>query len=204
VDFHRRSFAADRLTLGICCFTPLGGREMAFRMTQRDGMLSLPLATFLALTIMLLTLPVLVARWRMARRGEGLGFRSRWWPGAITTSALVVFITGYLKIEDYRVLWALVIVGTLWPVIAAMRTLFSKSGHLLWRMTISRVLVPSWTLALACMVVAGFGFRASHRYWFGRDDFMKLRADQPGMMAYEYRVAEEFRNELLEYVGEIP
>lgn len=182
------------LVIGISLFTPLGGRESSIQMSIGASGLFLPMAHFAAMTELLIIVPVLVARWRLARRGKAFGIRAAAFLGWSAVALLVAFVIHFSDLNRWLQI-GLLTLPAFWILGVAGKALFTNSNHLLWRVVMSRVLLVAYAAGTLCLVVAVFGFRNAHQYWFERDEFMKLSADEPGINRQEYRFARQLHRE---------
>lgn len=185
-------------------FTPLGGRDLSiYGLT-----FVLPMAHFFALVLLLLIVPILIARWRLAKRAVSFGFdwSKSWigWSAVISTIFYIVgigFMPHFKSMSTVAAVTAFLILPKIWLLAIAARALLAKSASLLMSSTIARVLVPAYASAMLIMISLVPVFNAAGQYWFKRDTFMKLDPSSPGMGTYEYKVAVQLQKELREILG---
>lgn len=183
-------------------FTPFGGREWSLK---ASGFM-LPLGQFSSMLWMMILLPVMVARRRLALRGAALG-----WAGKEQILAWVAVIGGAAALPlcglafvgrspsqaTIAIAGSLLGLPPLYLLVIGFRALFSKQAPLLRRATVSRVLVPIYVSGMLLMTLAVPLFHAEERYWIARDRLTKVSADAPGIR-YEWEVTQAMREELLE------
>ena len=213
-------------------FTPLGGRDWSIGGTQmyflqqfkesvadtewRDWSIwcvriYLPLAQFLGLALLMMVVPVLVARWRLGRRiampGPGGGLS---WIGWFAVICMVVLIplSGWIAPTEYQRdiyqpwVTGLMAVPVVWLFVVSLRALFGRAKpRLLCRGVIARALVAVYATAMLLMAAAALGHKAAERYWFQRDTIMRMDPAFPAMSPYEYKVARQLRKEIREILG---
>jgi len=202
--------------------TPLGGRQFGMLGT---GML-LPAAHFLGLLMLWLTVPVQVARWRLAERAGTLGFTRTSWLGWAAVAGAVGFVPwiGWAGISlSYPEFWrgwmSEVVVDTpsatggvlrfwlaigflgvpvLWVIYRVSYALVNQSQRLIQQATVARILVKAYGVAMLMLALASIGFKASESYWFAREKLGEIDPAKPGWSAFEYDVAVQMRKELRE------
>jgi len=210
-------------------FTPLGGRDWSigdttmyflrqFRETVADPgwrdwsiwdtRVYLPMAQFLGMALLMLVVPVLVARWRLSRRiamPDLCGGRSWMAWLAVMCTAVFIPLAGWIAPEAYKReiyqpwLIGLAAVPVVWLLVAALRALFGRAKpRLLYRGVIARALVPVYAAAMLLMAAAALGHKAAERYWFQCDTLMRMDPAFPAMSPYEYEVARQLRAEIRE------
>jgi hypothetical protein len=187
-------------------FTPLGGRDWSIR--------GLPMAQFLGMALLMLVVPVLVARWRLSRRTAVPGFGGgRSWMAWLAVVCAVVFIplAGWIAPGEYQRdiyqpwVLGLLAVPAVWLLVASLRALFGRAkARLLARGVIARALIPAYATAMLLMAAAAPGHKTAERYWFQRDAIMRMDPAFPAMSPYEYKVARQLREEIREILREAP
>jgi len=210
-------------------FTPLGGRDWGIRGTRmyllqrfKDAIadtewrdwsiwcirIYLPLVQFLGLALLMMVVPVLVARWRLGRRiamtGPGGG---RSWFGwfAVLCTVVCIPLAGWIAPEAYQReiyqpwVTGLIAVPVVWLLVASLRALIGRDKpRLLCRGVIARALVPVYAAAMLLLAAAALGHKAAERYWFQRDTVMRMDPAFPAVSPYEYKVARQMRAEIRE------
>ncbi len=183
----------------------LGAREWS---VQHSKFLS-PVASFGLMLSLMTILPVVIARWRLGKRASFIGIRwnHAWLATGICALLAVVLpfaaqamlpqnLTPPLRIS-YLILSQL---SQLWLLVVALRGLFSKDQHLLKRITLSRVLLPAYALAVLLTTLSVPPAYALERYWAKRERLMEVSADAPAMSRYEYEVTQAMHGELIEII----
>ncbi len=185
--------------------TPLGGQEWSLK---ASGFL-LPAGQYSALLWLMIVLPVMIARQRLAVRGgvAGLGGGKQvfgWLAVVCGMAALPLFGVAMLGEKPEQKLFiaagGLLGVLQLYALVIGFRALFSRQAGLLRRATMSRVLVPVYAAGMAAMMVAVPLYHAEEKHWVARDRLMEVSVDEPSMGRFEYRVTRVMKQELLEIV----
>ena len=192
--------------LAIYRLTPLGARDWSIAASAY----LVPAGQVAAMGFLMILLPVLVARWRLGRRGAMLGWqKGRAWMGwtAVICGALSLPVFGLSfangKGSEAVMMTAAALLGILvltWLVIG-IRAIFSKRPALLRRVTLSRVLVPAYALGMLLMAASMPLYHAAEKRWLARDRLMEITPEAPAMSRYEWEVAQAMRAELLEVLG---
>jgi hypothetical protein len=195
------------LVIGLTRFTSLGARDFS-----AAGMkFILPAAHYTALLLLVLMLPVLMARLRLRKRTVSLSFKwGKSWIGWISVAAIlahVVLIAFAVKSGSSGMkvtVASLLIVSEIWLFATVLRTAFSSPTRVLMAGTIARILIPTYATALLLMVWWVPALIAAENYWFGQDQFTKLDPEFPGMTSFEYKVAVQLQKEIREILGYQP
>ena len=202
--------------------TPLGGRDFGMLGTY----LLLPAGHFLGLLVLWLILPLLIIRWRFAKRAGFFGFPPPSWLDGVVFCCAVIFVPliGWVGISgspggfwqnwisglgfdmeqggptNPAFWWAigLLVVPLLWLVAAAWRAVFSRPTRLLHRAAAALLLVKSSAAAMLVIILAMLGFKAAEQYWFERETLLRTDVSTPGWTRYEYLEAVQMRKELRE------
>lgn len=184
--------------------TPLGGRHLGLKTI----LMLLPAAHFLGLTLLMILLPVLITRWRLAKRAAAFGFANgRSWTAWIAVVCAVAFIpvVGWsacaLSEVGLAVAAGLILVPTLWLLVVMLRAVFSNPSKLLHRSTSARVLLPVYATAMLLMVALVPIYKAAGQRWFERDTLIRLDPAYPSMTRYEYEASVQMRKEFREVLG---
>lgn len=172
-----------------------------------------PTAQFIVTAWLMIIAPLVIARWRLGKQAGFLGMQQRHqWIGwlAIATAMLALPLVGLAFINgpphNATVTAAAILLGIslLWWLIVVTRALFGKSTRALQRQTIARLLVPAYavgmTFAIACVPL----FHAVEKHWMAQDQLIKITVEEPSMTAYEFRVAQQLKSELLETFSHLP
>ncbi|MBK1830630.1 hypothetical protein JIN77_07825 [Verrucomicrobiaceae bacterium R5-34] len=168
------------------------------------------LGQFLSMLVLMLTLPLLIARWRLRQRAGMLGFdlggnSKAWlWP-ALAILALPSF---GIVIEDYErmklVVWsalASTAVCALWTLVRAVMACFGKRDQALQRVLVSRLLVAPYALATVIMAILVTVHHQEEYHWVQKDTNFLPSVEEPGFTRYEYRITQQARKELAEVMG---
>lgn len=192
------------LVIGLNRFTPLGGRDFSLA-----GMkFVLPAAHYSALLLLMLILPVLMARLRLGRRTVVFSFKwgKSWagWCSVVFTLAYVVLIGIAVKdgsIGMKMTVVSLLILPEIWLLVTVLRAVFAKPTRVLMAGSIARILIPTYTAAMLLIVWWVAALIAAEAYWFRNDHFTKLDPEFPGMTSFEYKVAAQLQKETRETLG---
>ena len=192
--------------------TTLGGSEANILagfidLPYFDGVL-LPMAQFTGLFLMLLILPILVARWRLGKRAAIFGFgKARLWPGglALLSAAAFIPVLGWAVTNAsdlaFKISWGLFVIPMTWILTVVIRAMTAGGAHLLHLATSSRVLVPAYSAAMLVLLTATPFFMASRQHWFEQDRMNRLDAAYPSLTKFEYELSVAARKELREALG---
>lgn len=198
-------------TMVINQLTPLGGRDWSIV----GNHLMLPMAQFFGMTVLMLLVPILVARWRLGKKAAVLGMTAgSSLSGTAAVGCIAVVIPAFglfaqgeplLEGEFLPYLFAalfLLVFPVFWLVSNAFRALFGSGElRLLRRAVVSRALIPAYASAMLLMVMAAPFHKAAERAWFRRDTTMTSVPGFPAVSPYDYRVAEEIRRDIREVLG---
>lgn len=191
------------VVFSIMCFTSLGGWDHGMRMSMVAKWWFRPLPDFVVLFLLMIILPVLLSRWRLASRGAvAFGVRGRSPAGW----AIFVLLSGCIGCASFPatrwVVAGLVLTAALWMVVTASRAIFSGAATVFPRVVVSRTVLPAYVAGALCMMASIAGFDRFNQYWFERDEFMRLRPDAPTAIPYEYRLTRQMRADLLKLISE--
>ncbi len=195
--------------------TDLGGYGSAFFVRPIDlpygWAANLPMVQFAGVLLMMLILPILVARWRLGIRGAAFGFaNTRLLLGAFALLSATVFIpvVGWAVIAESTpglvAAWVLLVFPFAWLCGVVGSAMICRTGWLLHHTTASRVLVPVYVAGLIFLLLAMPFFKASRQYWFERDSLTHLDLAYPGFSKFEYDLSAAARKELREALGYAP
>ena len=183
--------------------TPLGARDWSIAASA----FIVPAGQAAAMGLLMIVLPVLIARWRLGKRGAVLGWqKGRAWMGwtAVACGALSLPVFGLSfasgKGSEVVMMVASALLGILalaW-LLLGLRAFFSKRPALLRRATLSRVLVPAYAFGMLLMAVSMPFYHAAEKRWLAQDRLMEITPDAPAMSRYEWQVAQALRAENLE------
>ncbi len=179
-------------------FTPMGGwGYSAGSQLELYGVVR-PAFNFTALVLLLVLLPVLVARWRLRKKASAFMPAGRDWFGWAAVLSLLVFGMAFRHIWLHWMSLAFGAFGFVWFIVAASRAIFSRPGRLLPRVALSRVILPALTTGIVMLSVSYFGFKEGRQYWHERDEFTRLMVEEPGPFPYEHRLAKQVHGALRE------
>lgn len=193
-------------------FTPLGGSgSNVLSLTVKlpyDGTIPLPMAQFVGLLFMMLILPILVARWRLAKRMAFFGFgKPRLWVGALALVSAAAFIPvlGWAVTQNSDVAlkasWVLLMIPLTWVLAVVIRAMTTGMNHLLHLTTASRILVPAYGATMVVLLMATPYFKWSRQHWFEQDPMARLDVAYPSLTRFEYELSVAARKELREALG---
>lgn len=203
-------------------FTPLGVKDWS------PGLHSMivPIGQWLACLVLMLALPLVIARWRLNRRTGRILPRTRrswiaWGFMALAATAILVFWIAFkmslpegifgggdfinVDIADAErpvrsVLWAatgLIALVLGWLLIAAVRAIASSRGRVLRRVTTSRVLVQAYAAAMLVVALALPFFRMMEKRWVTRDELTRVTAESVPTTKYDSDAARGYRQRFL-------
>lgn len=195
--------------------TNLGGYGSRFTETPIDlpynWQANLPMAQFAGMLLMMLILPILLARWRLGIRAAAFGFaNTRLWLGSLAMLSATAFIpvVGRAVMDESKAglvaAWALLEFPVAWLCGVACRAMISGTAWLLHHTTASRVLVPVYIAGLLFLLLAMPFFKWSRQYWFERDSLSRLDPAYPAFSKFEYELSLSTRKELCEALGYAP
>jgi hypothetical protein len=196
----------------IAHLTNLGGYGTGFSEMPINlpygGHANLPMAQFAGVLLMMLILPILVARWRLGIRAAAFGFaNTRLWLGSLALLSAVAFIpvVGWAVIAESKAglvaAWLLLALPVAWLCGVACRAMISGTAWLLHHTTASRVLVPAYVAGLLYLLLTMSFFKWSRQYWFERDSLSHLDPAYPAFSKFEYDLSAAARKELREALG---
>lgn len=194
--------------LAITRLTPLSAREWSLGATA----LIQPSCQFGALAVLLILFPVMIATWRLAKRGAPLGLATPMsWTGwlAAVSAALAIPVfggilsgwqpVGYGRSHPMILNFGFVLLGiaVLWLLVGFSRNVLGRPHHALRRAVLARMVLPAWVFGMLVMAVAVPLHHAEERHWIARDRLLEISADAPALSRYEWAVAQVLRKELL-------
>jgi hypothetical protein len=192
------------------CFMRLpwiGGREWSIANLPNVGAVGL----FYVAQSLMIALPVLIGRWRLSRRVGAVGLRwSRQWILACIAGGLILTfpLAGLAMLKRYdsmalatAVQLIMFLPFSIWLLIAACRSLFSRPEPLLKRITMSRVLLPAFMLGTLLWIGSAVASHRLERAWLKQDRLMEIRPDQTSFTWYEDETTRRLHQLILELVG---
>jgi hypothetical protein len=182
--------------------TPLSAREWT---ASKSGFIQ-PGGQFGCMLIAMIILPVVIAGWRLAKRGAAFGLVARfqrfgWVAGAAAVLGVPAFggmmmpsgIGWFFEMAAY----ALVAITVFWLVVALVWDAFF-CRQMLRQATMARILWPVWVFGMLALVAMVPFYYAEERHWVQRDRLFEISAECPGPSRYEYEVTQLLRAEVLE------
>ncbi len=187
-------------------FTPLGGREWSLKVAAFIPQTG----PFLSMLLLMIALPVAVARKRLGLRAGAAGLADgknlvAWSAALCAALALPLFGAVFVTEADANPLLiaAACLLGILqlYCLAIGIRALFSRHAGLLRRVTLSRILMPTYATGMLLMIVAVPLYHAEEKHWIAWDRLTEISADAPGLTRFEYEVTQLMKEELLEILG---
>lgn len=204
---------------GLARFTPLGARDWN---VGTHGLI-VTAGQLLATLVLMLGMPLILARWRLGRRGAllGLGGGGQWVAKpmmALCLAALLLYGLGFLFSDPLKhtapysfadldlteqeggrknaFLIATIVAGTglAWWLLTGVRALFGSHEKMLRRLVLSRLLLPAYTLAMLLMGLAMPLYHAAEKHWISRDRLMEMTADSAPLDRYSHGISVSYRN----------
>lgn len=178
------------LFLGIRYGTPLSRLDWGPRLT----LYVVPFSHFVALLLMWLVWPVVIAAWRLEKRGEVFSWRLG--KRAFAVLALVAPVLGMVLMGFgvpmgghtlilMGVVCTLGLVPLIWWIFRPGWGAPRGYGRRLQRAVLQKASRPAWLAAMAGFAVLSPFFEAEERRWLRRDELLR---PAPSMTAYEGRV----------------
>ncbi|MEI7956593.1 MAG: hypothetical protein WCJ66_15620 [Verrucomicrobiota bacterium] len=186
--------------------TPLGGQ--AWGLKALYGML--PAADFLAMGLLLLVVPALIARWRLGRRAAALGVcpgpaRLSWLAVAAGLAFVPLFglMTPPFESIEARVVWrAILLVPLLLVIFSSMiRALAVSFSRQLSRAAVALTLIPAYASAMLLLVASMPVYQVAQASWQKQEKMGEVMAN--GGLHCESAVAEEILKEVGELLGRV-
>jgi hypothetical protein len=167
-----------------------------------------PIGHFVALLLMWLTWPVVIAAWRLEKRGSVLGWtlRRRCWAGVALAAPPLAMVMLGLAVppggHSVPLVVASIIAGVVTLLWLSIRPGIGGAkgfGRSLQRTTLLVVSRPAWLAAMLGFAVLVAMFSVEERRWMARDGLLKPTA---AMTAYENLVTKQVTKELRELLKE--
>ena len=182
-------------------FTPLGGREWSLKGNFVSA------GQFGAMLLLMVVLPVVIARWRLALRagcaGMECGRNCIAWV-AVIIGALALPLAGASFFAGGFGQVVAIIAGCLlgmlllYVIFIGSRALFSSHAGVLRRVTVSRVLTPAYAMGMLLMLALVPLYHAEERRWIANDRLLEVSVDAPSMGRFEYEVTQALKQEVVE------
>ena len=182
--------------------TPLGGQEWGL---MKGGGAVLLLANYLTLALLLLVVPVLIARWRLARRAAALGICSGasllgWLAvgaGLLFVPLLAMAVSPVANLNTYLILkLALLLPLLLVILISLVRALAVTFTRQFSRAVVALTLIPTYACGMLLIMASIPVYQAAQARWERRDPMTELTSN--GITPYESKVAGQLLQEVRE------
>lgn len=189
--------------------SPLAFHQIACRITPWRGQdwgvarSSLPTLAgqWIAVTLLMLVMPLLIARWRLRVRAGKLGVS-----GMSTTWAWIGVATGIVAIPVFGAMgadlalpgWNLLVVLVAVALEISGRAVFGRREHLLRRATLSRMLTPAYAVGMLLIAATVPIVHRAERHWVSQDQLAAIPPDPRAVVRYEYEVNRLMKEELRE------
>ena len=194
------------LFLGIRYGTPLARLDWGPRLT----LYAVPMGHFVALLLMWLVWPVVIAAWRFERCGQvfGWSFRKRIAAGLAMASPVIGMVLlglgvpmGGHSLVLFGLACALGLYTLIWGVLRPGCGGEKGFGRKLQRGTLASATRPAWLTAMVTFALLSPFFAAEERRWMARDEILK---PTPSMSSYEERVTQQVVKELRQLLEDHP
>ena len=185
--------------------TPLGGQDWGL---LKGGAAVLIAADFLTIALLLLVVPVLVARWRLGRRAAALGICAGrpllgWLAVAVAAALVPVLGMTALPVTSLNLslglklaLLAPLVLVILTSLVRALAVTFTRQFS---RAVVALTLIPTYASAMLLVMASLPIYQAAQSRWEQRDEMTKLTPN--GFTRYECEVANEMVKEVREVLG---
>jgi hypothetical protein len=189
-------------------FTPLGGREWSIKASNYV----VPAGQFSSMLYLMIVLPLVMIRRRLALRGRtaGLAGGRQWFAWIAVISGILALPMFGLTFDVSQPQESVMLGGgfllallQLYPLVAGSRAIFSRHS-LLRRATISRLLLPVYSLGMLAMIIGMLLFHAEEKCWIAQDRLMVITKEAPGLTPFEYDLTQTMQQELIELVKGAP
>ena len=177
--------------------TPFGGTDLGLRVWLFNRPILVPAGIHAAALLTMLILPVLIGRWRLATRVEGLEF-SRW-RGLGWLVVGMTFLSAFFFTPPWARWYGLIglDVGLLWLLVMGGRAFVRAGRHPVPVFAMSRVILPAFLCgALVWLLAFRVAIPLVQDHWFAQDRFLRLTPEAPASTPYNYLVARQMRDEL--------
>ncbi|MDB6079458.1 MAG: hypothetical protein JWO82_3205 [Akkermansiaceae bacterium] len=187
-----------------------GGRDYSLTASR----FAAPIFAFEAFILLLIGLPVVIARWRLGRRAGflGIAWTRRPWVGVAMASLAVIgcLTFGAYFTAESPPAWItaieMAIFGLIhgWLILIVSRALFSRRENLLKRLTLARSVLPCYALALLLVALTVPLSRTLECYWLRQDRLTEVTPEAPAMSHFEYDVARSILADLKQIAESSP
>ncbi len=181
----------------------LGGREWSIMALK----FITPAASFNCMVYLAITLPVAIARWRLAKRAGFIGIRwkSQWIAFGICILVVLAMTFSPPLLLPWKgsplvpiIFLSIAVTWQVWVLTVIFRGLFSSSGNLLKRTMLSRAVLPAYAAAVLLSVVFFSIHFLLEKQWAAKDELMEISPEAPALSRYEYEVLQTTREEFLD------
>lgn len=200
--------------MAVTRLTSWGGRELNLNYTSSQFYSynePLEISQFTGLAVLMILLPVRIARWRIEKRATVFGCRQEWsWLGWVVVGCAFVFIPllgwAVTRSSESGVYLAFYVaaIPVLWLLVSAVRGLCSNRKNLLQDGLIARILVPTYAVAAILMMAAVPYFKSAAYHWFEQEQFIKPDLIRSTMTKFDYKLAVQMRKETRQILGDQP
>lgn len=189
--------------LGVTRGTLLSGREWSLGWPG----FAITAGQHLALVLLVLLVPITLARWRLGLRGAGLGFKSRglwvnWLAVALLVAAVpgMEWVTGAGGGDSGILARGLLLLGSpaLMVLVEAGCLVLGNGQRGLPGTLVCRAVGPAWLCAMLLCGIAMPIHRAEECHWVGQDRLMGLSERHPALSHHEALLVAQLRAETLE------
>jgi len=163
---------------------------------------------FVSMLVMMFVATALILRWRMMRwEGVFVVGKARWAWVMLACAASIPLVLGVATWSSslfepmlYLATGLGAVVG-LWIVMVVGCWMFGRSERYLMRAIQSRILLPTYALAILLMAASVVINYHEEQYWVQKDWIFELSEDEPGFGRYEYRISMQLKKELAEILN---
>jgi hypothetical protein len=194
--------------VAVAGISPLGCRDYAIAFEETKPIVLSAAGSFLFATCML----VQSARWRLAKRGGLLGFRTALWPGWAIAAIAALFVPAMGAVryltkgqEDFLNFGSAAAgLPLLWLLWRAFAMILCPRRVALPGVIVCRMLVPCFIGASLLLLASAFLLKREESKWVQRDRLAHPDPAGSGMSVADARVAETLRNQLLHAMETAP
>lgn len=204
-------------------FTPLGGRQWSLA----GNNLMMPALHFAALGMLWLVLPMVLVRWRLAKRAGVFGFSAvpKWhwlvvaacvaFPPAIGWAAVhggaPQFCQAWLAELDMNSSVARPVSAWFWAAcgmfglfclwLLVVPVMAMTGNRMVHALACARSSAKALGASMILILLAALGFGCLEDHWYRQDPLLNFDPAEPGWTRYEHQVAVRMRAELREILG---
>lgn len=180
--------------------TPLGGQDLGL---IKGGVAPVLAADFLALALLMLVMPAMIAHWRLGRRAAAFGIctaRALWGWLAVAAGAAAVPLIGLTPMPvadlNLQLVLKLAMLAPLLLVIFAnvVRALVLPFTRQFSRAVVALTLIPAYACGMLWVMLSLPVYQAAQAAWERRDAMTEITVD--GITRYEGEVARQLLREV--------